>query len=142
MKPIQTKLLISVSFSAKDKVRAKNIFCRVDGPKALLRLQCLLVMTIVIYDNFIKDFTCGPGEKKQSGREVGSGGLEGGLFGYTMAQCMDLCTRRPNDCRAYQYSRQRKQCKLLKDIDPAENTNYQDFVYCVIGLIIISFNVA
>ena len=71
---------------------------------------------------------------KQSGSEVGTGGLEGGLSPYSFQKCFDLCRSRPDECKSMQYSPDRQQCKLLAHQEPASSTTHQDFVWCTIGV--------
>ena len=88
----------------------------------------------------ITDFTCGPGMKKQSGREVGKGGLEGGLFAYTFQECIELCKSRPKDCTSVMYSNDRQHCKIMAHSKPAKNTNHQDFVWCSVGSTVLDLS--
>ena len=72
---------------------------------------------------------------KLSGSFGGSGGIEGGLFPYDFEQCQELCESRPGECKKFQSSPERQHCKLFNDTEPANNTNHQDFVICIIGIL-------
>ena len=114
------------------------VFCqRVGGVKQKVTICQWILLKFIIFTCFCieSDFKCPDGWKKQSGREVGGGGLVGGLSDYSMVDCMRLCASRPEDCNTFQYSHIRRHCKLLNDTKPAKNQNYQEFVYCTKGWI-------
>ena len=75
--------------------------------------------------------------KKQSGREVGMGGLEGGLYAFSFEECIALCKSRPKECSSVMYSNDRQHCKIMAHTKPAANTNHQDFVWCSVGTTVV-----
>ena len=81
---------------------------------------------------FLLDFQCEAGYMKKTGKEVGTGGLLGGVYPFTWESCYELCNSR-EDCKTYHYSPSRQHCKILAYEEPLNNTDYQDFTWCSKG---------